>query len=874
MPFHLIPRFMLAFIMASPAMFSSPRETVALDSGWRFHRHDPEPVGKDLTRDAIRPWLLPLTNEFSNYSAAPHVRPGGAEPGSTLAVIRPDYDDSGWRALDLPHDWGVEGPFDQALPGETGKLPWHGVGWYRKTFPLPASDAGRRLVLEIDGAMSHSAVWLNGRFVGGWPYGYTSYRLDLTPYAKPGADNTLAIRLDNPQESSRWYPGGGIYRKVSLVKTDRVHLEPWSTFITTPLVAPDAAVVDVRLEVANHEEKTAKVGVRVALHSLDADGRLSEAPVASAKPQGFDVRTGLPRQISFSLRVENPRLWDLATPHRYVAVATLERDGKTIDRLETPFGIRSLAVDPARGLLLNGRVVRLNGVCQHHDLGALGAAVHVAALERQLRILRDMGANSIRTSHNPPARELLELCDRLGLLVQVEAFDAWALKKKDNDYSIDFPWWHEADLRAMIRRDRNHPSVVMWSIGNEVVEQRDTVGWRVSARLAGIVREEDRTRPVTAGFNHVWSGYNGFESSLDVFGYNYKPHEYPAFHSRHPRIPLIGSETASTISSRGEYFFPVSNERDKGRSDFQMSSYDLYTPGWATTPDTEFRAQDENPYVLGEYVWTGFDYLGEPTPYNSDATNVLNYADPAQRERAARELAELGKIKVPSRSSYFGIVDLAGFPKDRYYLYQARWRPDLPMAHLLPHWTWPDRVGQVTPVHLYTSGDEAELFLNGQSLGRKKRGPRDYRLRWDDVVYQPGELRAVAYKNGQKWAEAVQRTAGPAAVLRLESERPSVRGDGKDLAFVRVRVEDAAGNLVPRAKLPVRFSVSGSADILATDNGDATDHTAFPSAERKTFNGLALAYIRARAGAAGEIVVSAQADGLPPARLSVPLATP
>ncbi|MEO0055209.1 MAG: hypothetical protein RLZZ50_1156 [Verrucomicrobiota bacterium] len=855
-------------------MFSASREVVAFDSGWRFHRNDPEPVGQDLARDAIRPWLLPLTNEFSNYSPTPHARPAGAEPGSTLAVIGSDYNDSAWRALDLPHDWGVEGPFDQELPGETGKLPWHGVGWYRKTFPLAASDAGRRLVLEIDGAMSHSAVWLNGRFVGGWPYGYTSFRLDLTPYAKPGADNTLAIRLENPRESSRWYPGGGIYRKVRLVKTERVHLEPWSTFITTPFISPEAATVDIRLEIANREEKTAKVGVRVALHTLDADGRASPSPVAVSQPQWLEVRAGLPRQTSLSLGVENPLLWDLATPHRYLAVATVERDGKTIDRLETPFGIRSLSVDPVRGLLLNGRVVRINGVCQHHDLGALGAAVHVAALERQLRILRDMGANSIRTSHNPPARELLELCDRLGLLVQVEAFDAWALKKKDNDYSIDFPWWHEADLRAMIRRDRNHPSVVMWSIGNEVVEQRDTVGWRLSTRLAGIVREEDRSRPVTAGFNHVWSGYNGFESSLDVFGYNYKPHEYPAFHARHPRIPLIGSETASTISSRGEYFFPVSNERDQGRSDFQMSSYDLYTPGWATTPDTEFRAQDENPYVLGEYVWTGFDYLGEPTPYNSDATNVLNYADPAQRERAARELAELGKIKVPSRSSYFGIVDLAGFPKDRYYLYQARWRPDLPRAHLLPHWTWPDRVGQVTPVHLYTSGDEAELFLNGQSLGRKKRGLRDYRLRWDDVVYQPGELRAVAYKNGQKWAEAVQRTAGPAAVLRLESERPSVLGDGKDLAFVRVRVEDAAGNLVPRAKLPVRFSVSGSADILATDNGDATDHTAFPSTERKTFNGLALAYVRARAGATGEIVVSAQAEGLPPARLSIPCSTP
>jgi beta-galactosidase len=495
----------------------------------------------------------------------------------------------------------------------------------------------------------------------------------------------------------------------------------------------------------------------------------------------------------------------------------------------------------------------------------------VPALERQLRILRDMGVNSVRTSHNPPTPELLDLCDRMGLLVQVEAFDAWAIRKKRNDYAVDFPAWHEADLRAMVRRDRNHPSVVMWSIGNEIQEQRDSVGWRVATRLAGIVREEDRTRPVTAGFNHVWSGHNGFESSLDVFGYNYKPHEYPAFHARHPRIPLLGSETASTISSRGEYFFPVSDKRDQGRSDFQMSSYDLYTPGWATTPDTEFAAQDNNPYVLGEYVWTGFDYLGEPTPYNDDATNILNYTDPAERERAAKELAELGKIKVPSRSSYFGIVDLAGFPKDRYYLYQARWRPDHAMVHILPHWTWPDRVGQVTPVHLYTSGDEAELFLNGKSLGRKKRGPRDYRLRWDDVVYEAGELRAVAYKNGQKWAEAVQRTAGSPAALKLMPETATLRADGQDLAFVVLRVEDAAGNLVPRAKVPVKFSVSGPAKILATDNGDATDHTVFASAERKAFNGLALAILRAESGSTGEIVVTAESEGIPAGRVVIPL---
>ncbi len=845
----------------------SPREVIPFDVDWRFHRRDPEPAGPELSHDALRPWLLPLTNAFSNYLSSPYVRPESAEPGSKLAVVQPSYDDSAWRRLDLPHDWGIEGPFDQDLPGETARLPWQGVGWYRKTFDLPSSDADRRLILEIDGAMSNSAVWLNGRFAGGWPYGYSSFSLDLTPYAKPGGSNTLAIRLDNPKESSRWYPGGGIYRHVRLVKTELVHVEPWSVFVTTPFVASDSAIVDVRLEIVNKLAKIARVAVSVELHELDDAGQLSARAVVSSDEQTFDVKPARPRQTSFSMKVAAPRLWNLATPHRYAALVRVRQDGRLVDEFVQPFGIRSLSVDPDRGLILNGSPVRINGVCQHHDLGALGTAVNATALQRQLRILRDMGANAIRTSHNPPAPELLDLCDRLGLMVQVEAFDCWAIRKTRNDYSRNFPWWHEADLRALIRRDRNHPSVVMWSAGNELIEQRESDGWRLAARVAGLVREEDRSRPVTAGFHYESAGFMGFESSFDIFGYNYKPHLYSAFRERHPRIPLLGSETASTISSRGEYFFPASNDKLEGRVDFQVSSYDLSSTPWATTPDQEFSAQDDNPAVLGEFVWTGFDYLGEPTPYNKDATNLLNYSDLAARERAARELAELGKIRSPSRSSYFGIVDLAGFPKDRYYLYQARWRPDHPMVHLLPHWTWPGREGEITPVHVYTSGDEAELFLNGQSLGRKKRGPRDHRLRWDEAKYQPGELRVVAYKKGAQWAEAVQRTAGPAARLTLSAERPALRADGTDLAFVTVRVEDAASGFVPRSKHALRFTVTGPAVLIATDNGDATDHTSFQSPDRKAFNGLALGIVRARPGATGEVSVKVEGDGLGSASL-------
>lgn len=429
-------------------------------------------------------------------------------------------------------------------------------------------------------------------------------------------------------------------------------------------------------------------------------------------------------------------------------------------------------------------------------------------------------------------------------------------------------------MRAMVRRDRNHPSVIAWSIGNEIPEQGRAEGWKVSSRLAEIARGEDRTRPTTAAFNHIISGYNGFQNTVDLFGYNYKPGEYRKLHEHAPHIPLIGSETASTVSSRGEYFFPVSDDKSKGLANFHVSSYDLSAPPWATPPDAEFKGQDDNPFVAGEFVWTGFDYLGEPTPYNADTTNILNFTDPAMQQKAAKELAELSKIRVPSRSSYFGIVDLAGFKKDRFYIYQARWRPELPMAHLLPHWNWPERVGQVTPVHLYTSGDEAELFLNGKSLGRKKRGPRDYRLRWDDVVYQPGTLRAVAYKKGKRWAEDTVVTTGPAARLQLAADRAKLRADGEDLSFVTVTIADKDGRLVPRSQDKISFSLSGPGEIVATDNGDPTSFTPFQSSTREAFNGLALVIVRTLPGQAGKLTLSASAQGLGAATVTLDSAAP
>jgi beta-galactosidase len=809
--------------LAGPAATAPVRERIALDADWRFHRGDLEGQG--------------------------------------------DLDDGGWRKVDLPHDFGIEGPFAQEHPGETGKLPWWGVAWYRKRFPVERAELGRRHHLDVDGAMSHSQVWLNGRKVGGWPYGYTSYRLDLTPFIQPGA-NLLAIRVDNPPASSRWYPGGGLYRNVWLVKTAGVHVGHWGTFVTTPRVTATEATIRVAIAIDNQESESARAVVKTAIHPLGGDGK-RQAVVAVSAPMAVEIAAGATSSTSATVTVRNPRRWSLAAPALYLAVTTVTRAGRLVDRHETVFGIRTIQFHPDQGFLLNGERVPIRGVCLHHDLGALGAAFNLRAATRQLEIMKEMGANAIRTSHNPPAPELLDLADRMGLLVMDEVTDGWKAPKAPNGYNRLYDEWYEKDLRALIRRDRNHPSVILWSTGNEVPEQKLPEGPAMSARHSAIARDEDPTRPVTGGHNNSPAGINGYQKTFDVFGYNYRPGMYPKYRAVNPTLPLVASETSSAVSSRGEYFFPVTADKLGGRANFQMSSYDLYAPPWGASPDDQFRALEQAPWVAGEFVWTGFDYLGEPTPYNRDATNLLNFSDPAEQRKMKAELAELGKIRVPSRSSYFGIVDLAGFKKDRFYLYQAHWRPELPMAHLLPHWTWPERLGQVTPVHVYTSGDEAELFLDGRSLGRKKKAAFTYRLRWDDVTYAPGELKVVAYRNGQVWASDTRRTAGPAAALRLQADRTRIGADGQDLAFVTASVVDEAGELVPRASHRIRFSVTGPAEIVATDNGDATSHHPFQAKDRAAYNGLALAIVRGRAGVRGRVRITAVAEGLAPAEIAI-----
>jgi beta-galactosidase len=863
-----------------------PRQRTSFNGGWRFHRGDAPDADGALGYAKMRSWVVATGTELINAGVRDKPRRPPGDPGSGVSFVRPGFDDSAWRTLDLPHDWGIEGPFDADLPGETAKLPWHGVGWYRKRFELSGASVGERVELELEGAMSFSSVWLNGRFVGGWPYGYTTFRLDLTPYAKLGEENVLAVRLDNPELSSRWYPGAGIYRNVWLERTGPVRIAHGSHFVTTPRISAERAIINVDAVIENLTNQSLALEMTTSVYRLDRNGARAKKPVAVSEPDASGVDPARARVAARAnlVVVLRPELWGLEARNRYVAVTTLRQGDQVLDEVETPFGIRTVAVDPDHGFSLNGKRVELQGVCMHHDLGALGVAAYPRAIERQVEILKAMGANAIRTSHNPPAPDLLDVCDRLGMLVLDEAFDCWRRGKKRSDdqapeatenvryfdYAHVFDDWHERDLRALVRRDRNHPSVVMWSIGNEVIEQWFSDGFELAQRLAGIVREEDRTRPITSAFNNDQAGFVGFERAVDVVGFNYKPTAYRAFHDRHPTIATMGAETASTISSRGEYFFPVEpGDKLHGRVNFQVSSYDLSTANWAVTPDGEFRGLDESPFAAGEFVWTGFDYLGEPTPYNADATNLLNFSDPGERERMQRELDALGKIRVPSRSSYFGIIDLAGFPKDRYYIYQARWRPDLPMAHILPHWNWPERAGLVTPVHVYSSGDEAELFLNGQSQGKRKKKKFEYRFQWNDVVYEPGVLEVVVKRRGKKWAKAVTRTTGPAKKLVLAADRRLLRADGRDLSFVTTRVADRSGMAVPRRHDLVRFTVTGPADVVAVDNGDPTSFEPFQASERKAFNGLVLAVVRSRRGKQGSIRLRAEAEGLEPGTVTL-----
>ena len=901
--FLLVSQLISAFALAqapNKTITKPVRERISLNTGWKFYKYNPseatdsliydvrpevkevkddrpadarptEAVKVTTDREVLKPWILPTGNSFIKDKSRHYTRPAG-NPGSNFPFVQVNFRDQAWTDINLPHDWAIAGPFYQGnnalVGGGMGRLPSHGIAWYRKKIEIPKSDNGKSIYLDVDGAMSYAMVWLNGKLVGGWPYGYASWRVNLTPYINFGGINQLAIRIDNPQNSSRWYPGGGIYRNVWLSKTSPVHVGQWGTFITTKNATSKSATINLDVTVDNNSQNAGVYRVSTEIFTLNAQGKRTGAAVAKLGSKTISIEGSSSQSISGSVNLLNPKLWQPLpdkTTNRYVAVTTVSGNNTVLDTYDTEFGIRDLRFDPVKGLFVNGKKIYLKGVNQHHDLGALGAAFNVRAAERQLEMLKEMGCNAIRMSHNPPAPELLDLADRLGFLVVDEIYDNWELKKTPLDFHLIFPEWHEQDLRALIRRDRNHPSVIMWSFGNEVGEQYTGEQGAILARkLHAITKEEDTSRPTTVSMNYA-KPHMPLPAVVDVIGLNYQgegirngeaytglkgintPPLFPAFRDKFPDKVILSSENAAALSSRGEYMFPVFAGNSSPIKDTlggnpkskQVSAYELYSVDFGSSADKVFASMDKHPYVAGGFVWSGWDYLGEPTPYYL------------------------------ARSSYFGIIDLAGFKKDRFYLYQSQWRAELPMVHILPHWSWPDRVGEVTPVHVFTSGDEAELFLNGKSLGRKKMAQFEYRLRWDDLKYQPGELKVVAYKKGKIWAEEIVKTAGEAAKIELQADRPIIQADGKDLTFITVKVTDKNGLLVPRANNKFKFSIEGPGEIVATDNGDATSFVSFTSQEREAFNGLCLVIIRGKPGQVGMIKLKAESAGMDNALLSI-----
>lgn len=765
-----------------------------------------------------------------------------------------NFDDATWRNLRLPHDWAIEGPFDQNYDARTGGLPIYGTAWYRKNFTIDANQKGNIITIEFDGVMNNAEIYINGQKAGARPFGYISFEVDLTPYIKFGAENIIAVRVDPKELSARWYPGAGIYRNVYLNIKNSVSVAYNGTYITTPKITDKEAEVVIKTSIENKNDLTGTYTLKTSI--INSQGE----EVASTNSK-IDIKSKA--VIEDKLIVPNPILWDLDNPHLYTAKSIVLKNEIPIDAYETIFGIRSINYSKENGFELNGKQVKFKGVCLHHDLGPLGSAVNYRATERQLEIMKSIGVNAIRTSHNPPSPEQLALCDKMGILVQVEAFDEWKMAKVENGYNKFWDEWHETDLRDMIKRDRNHPSVVMWSIGNEIREQRVKEGGKVAQHLVDICHDEDPTRPVTAGFNNYPQCIkNGLADAIDLVGFNYKPTQYDSVIINNPNFIVYGAETASTVSSRGVYHLPPENY-DRHES-LQVSSYDIISPPWAYPPDFETYAQETMPHSLGEFVWTGFDYLGEPTPYNG------------------RDNETHGKWggDWPSRSSYFGIVDLCGFPKDRYYYYQSRWT-EKPMVHILPHWNWENSGHKEIPVYCYTNCDEAELFLNGKSLGKKVMGvdkttiPAEfmwwkkpettwdspYRLNWN-VIYEPGELKVIAYKDGKPVAEKKIITAGKATQIELISDRREIDADGNDLSFITVKVVDKEGNFCPLADNLIHFKIEGPATIAAVGNGNAATTEPFQVNYRKTFNGLCMLIIKSKKGKAGEIKVEASSENL------------
>ena len=806
----------MALMALSPSLLCAQRSEQDLTHGWRFHQ-------------------------------------GAAEGAES-----PDFNDQNWQSVNVPHDWAITGPFSRdhdlqkvavtqnfeteasVKTGRTGGLPYVGEGWYRTSF---RSTAGKQVSLVFEGAMSEAKVYVNGTQAIFWPYGYNAFHCDVTSLLRSnGEANVLAVHLENKPQSSRWYPGAGLFRHVKVVETERVHIPVWGTQVTTPHVAADYASVCLRTTIEGAD--TCLLTLKTDI--VDENGKT----VASKTNRGY-LNHGQP--FEQHLTVERPRLWSPETPHRYRAVTEVSVGGKVTDRYETPFGIRSIEFVADKGFYLNGERRKFQGVCLHHDLGPLGAAVNRSAIRHQLRMLKDMGCDAVRTSHNMPAPELVELCDEMGFMMMLEPFDEWDIAKCDNGYHRYFAEWAERDMVNMLRQFRNHPSVVMWSIGNEVPTQCSSEGYKVATFLRDICHREDPTRPVTCGMDQVSCVLdNGFAAMLDVPGFNYRAHRYEEAYERLPQNLVLGSETSSTVSSRGVYHFPVEKKADVITADHQSSSYDLEYCSWSNIPDVDLALAEDHEWTLGQFVWTGFDYLGEPSPYDTDAW--------------------------PNHSSMFGIIDLASIPKDRFYLYRSVWNKKQPTLWALPHWTWQGREGKVTPVFVYTSHPSAELFINGKSQGRLSKKNRQtaktveerYRLMWNDVVYEPGTLKVVAYDAaGNKADSLTVKTAGKPHHLVIEpSFTETLAADGKDIGYYLVKAVDKEGNLCPHFSGQVELEAKGATCFKAVANGDATSLELFHLPRMHAFGGQLMMLVQA-GSQAGTAQLRAKAKGLRPATLSV-----
>lgn len=755
-----------------------------------------------------------------------------------------EYDDSEWEQVKIPHDWAVKQDFIPDGNGSTGKLPWKDEGWYRKELNIPENYSEKNVYLLFDGVMAFPVVWINGKSAGKWDYGYNSFYLEITPFLKPGGKNILAVHANTRNHGSRWYPGGGIYRKVQMIVVDPLHIDIWGNYITTPIIKPHYADVRISTSLINNYEEDKEVTIKNRIFTAENN----EVGVDEIKGK---IGAGEKQNFEVTITLIDPRRWDLDDPHLYKVITEIYYGDKLADRYLSKFGVREMVFTADNGFFLNNKKVQLKGVNLHHDHGPLGAAFYRRAMERQLEIMKDMGCNAIRTSHNVAAPELLDLCDEMGFLVYDEAFDKWD-RKADITDTTDFNLYMERNIRNFIRRDRNHPSVFIWSVGNEMrdIQMNEHNGFQKLHHAVNLVRKYDPTRPVTMACDIFNSAELRHFDYYDVHSYNYS-RRYWLAHQLEPNKSVIISESASTVSTRGYYEFPLPEKKTDFSRTLQVSSYDLNTPWWAEVPDDDFMWQQEEPYVAGEFVWTGFDYLGEPTPY-SDWMLIKEFGLTSREE---------------SRSSYFGIVDLVGIPKDRFYLYRSYWNDEDVTLHILPHWNWEERIGEITPVFVYTSGDCAELFLNGKSLGKKCKNPKSeksierFRLMWDDVSYEPGELKAIAYKAGVKIGEKTRVTASKAHRLKLTPDHSQLSSNGNDLSYILVEAVDKNGNPCPLADNLVKIKVQGPGKIAGVGNGNPQSLNSFQSESIPLFYGKAMIIVLSGMEN-GEMLITAESKGL------------